>query len=72
MDQRNPSQLRGLRAKERDMTKTETINGQVVQVKVCKPSRRRAAGSIQRARYQKDGRGAKWEAREAGQFVDRE
>lgn len=54
------------------MTKTETINGQVVQVKVCKPSRRRAAGSIQRTRYQKDGRGAKWRAQEAGQFVDRE
>jgi hypothetical protein len=55
-------------------TKMVEIDGQMVQVKVCKPSRRRAAGSIQRARYQKIGssRGERWEAREAGQFKDRD
>jgi len=54
------------------MEKTEMINGQTVQVKMCKPSRRRAAGSIQKARYNKGQRGAKWEAQEVGQFVDGE
>lgn len=55
-------------------TKTVEIHGQMVQVKVCKPSRRRAAGSIQRARYQKirSSRGERWEAAEGGQFKDRD
>lgn len=56
------------------MEKTEVINGQTVKVQVCKPSRRRASSSIQKARYQKTSsvKGERWEAREAGQFIDRE
>ena len=51
-------------------TKIEMIDGQEVRVKVCKPSRRRSESSIQRARYQKDGRGAKWLAVENGQYKE--
>ena len=53
-------------------TKTVIINGMEVEVKVYPPSRRRAASSVQKPRYQKvDGqRGEKWVAGENGQFKE--
>jgi len=44
--------------------KTIIVDGIEYEVKVCKPSRRKAASSIQRPRYQKGGRGAKWLAKD--------
>jgi hypothetical protein len=46
-----------------------TINGIEVKVKLCKPSRR-LASSIQRPRFMKSQTGAKWAAREAGQYKE--
>ena len=51
-------------------TYTAIINGMEVEVKVCKPSRRRAASSLQKPKYQKNPQGAKWEAMEHGQFKE--
>jgi hypothetical protein len=47
---------------------TKIING--IEVKICKPSRRRASSSIQRPRFMKSQAGAKWAAREAGQYKE--
>lgn len=51
-------------------TKMVVIDGIEVEVTVCKPSRRRAASSIQKPRYSKNSgqRGAKWIAVENGQI----
>lgn len=50
-------------------TKLVVIDGVEVEVTVCKPSRRRAASSIQKARYNKSNqRGAKWLAVDSGQI----
>lgn len=50
-------------------TYTVIIDGVEVEVKMCKPSRRRAASSIQKARYNKSNqRGAKWIAKDNGQI----
>ena len=50
--------------------KLVVINGDLVEVMVCRPSRRKAASSIQKARYQdvSSVRGERHAAREAGQF----
>lgn len=53
-------------------TKTANINGVEVEVKVCPPSRRKAASSIQKPRFQKTQRGAKHVAAEGGQFKEEE
>lgn len=54
------------------LTKIAIIDGQLVEVVVCKPSRRRAASSIQKARYPDTSsvRGERHAAREAGQFEE--
>lgn len=50
-------------------TKLVVIDGVEVEVTVCKPSRRRAASSIQKPRYNKNNqRGAKWLAVDSGQI----
>lgn len=53
-------------------TYTAIISGEEVEVKVCKPSRRRAASSIQKPKYQKTSGqcGEKWVAKESGQFKE--
>ena len=48
------------------------IGGEIVKVRVCKPSRRQAESSIQKPRYQRNKSGAKYVARERGQFDDGE
>jgi len=51
-------------------TKQITINGQLVNVVVCAPSKRKAASSIQKPRPpMRDQRGARWAAEQACQFV---
>lgn len=50
-------------------TKTVVIAGQEVEVTVCRPSRRKAAGGIQqkpKGRRVSSGRGALWVARDRG------
>lgn len=46
----------------------EVINGQTVMVKVCKPSRRKAASRITKAKYQRLCKGAQHVAEENGQI----
>lgn len=51
-------------------TKIVVIDGVEVEVKVCQPSRRRASSSIQKPKFQKSQRGAKYVAAEGGQFKE--
>ena len=48
------------------------IDGQEVEIKVCPPSRRKAASSVQKPKFQKCSgqRGEKWVAAENGQFKE--
>jgi len=50
--------------------KTIIIGDEIVKVRVCRPSRRQADSSVQKPKYQRNGRGAKWEAKEKGQFIE--
>ena len=47
------------------------INGEEVWVTLCPPSRRRAASSIQKPKYQRSSAGAKHVARDNGQIEER-
>jgi len=53
-------------------TKVVVIDGVEVEVEVYPPSRRKASSSVQRPRYQRNSKGAKWMAGENGQFVEKE
>jgi hypothetical protein len=50
-------------------TKMVEMNGEMVLVKVMKPSRRKAGLGLTKARVQSGNRGAVYLAREGGQFV---
>jgi hypothetical protein len=50
-------------------TKLVEMNGEMVLVKVMKPSRRKAGLGLTKAKHQVGSRGAVYLAREGGQFV---